>query len=147
MIELSFQMVINPLIQKLTGSIIDLNAFDVIRGNFPYYMSKHLVGWIAGGFVKEILFRGFLITRISKIYQKVNVENWIAILVTSAIFGSSHYYQGLNGMVTTGLNLGFIFIKSRNILWYLIFTHGFVNTIALTLMWLEIETFLGSLDI
>jgi uncharacterized protein len=148
LIEVSFQIIFNPIVQRLTGSTIDLQAFDVIRGNFPNYLGMLLVGWIAGGFIEEILFRGFLITRISKFFQKANAGNWFAILLTSIIFGFSHFYQGLNGMITTGLIsliFGFIFIKYRGILWYSILTHGFVNTIALTLMWLDIDTFLGSL--
>jgi membrane protease YdiL (CAAX protease family) len=148
LIEVSFQTLFNPIIQKLTGSEIDLKAFDGIRGNFHFYLGMLLVGWVAGGFIEEILFRGFLITRISKIFRNVKVGDWFAILTTSVIFGFSHYYQGLNGMITTGLIsviLGIIFIKSRNILWYSILTHGFVNAIALTLMWLDLDTFLGGL--
>jgi membrane protease YdiL (CAAX protease family) len=150
LIELSFQTLFNPILQKLTGSEIDLKAFDGIRGNFPFYLGMLVAGWVAGGFIEEILFRGFLITRISKIFRNVNLGNWLAILTTSAIFGFSHYYQGLNGMITTGLIsilLGIIFIKSRKILWYSILTHGFINTIALTLMWLDIDLFLGDLII
>lgn len=148
LIELSFQTVFNPITQKLTDSDIDLKAFDGIRGNFPNYLAMLVIGWVVGGFIEEILFRGFLITRISKIFRNVNVGNWLAILATSIIFGFSHFYQGLNGMISTGLIsviLGIIFIKFRNILWYSILTHGFINTVGLTLIWLDLDKFLGSL--
>jgi uncharacterized protein len=147
-IELSFQIVLNPIIEKLTNSSIDLTAYDGIRNNFINFLSVLLIGWVAGGFIEEILFRGFLITRISKLFRNINLGNWLAILLTSIIFGFSHLYQGLSGVISTGLIsviLGFIFIKYRRILWYSILTHGFINTTALTLMWLDVDTKLGNL--
>lgn len=148
LIELSFQIVFTPIIEMISNSTVDLSAYDGIRGNFLNYLVVLLIGWVAGGFVEEVLFRGFLITRISKLFRNINIGNWFAILLTSVIFGFSHLYQGLSGVIGTGLIsviLGFIFIKYRGILWYSILTHGFVNTTALTLMWLNIDTRLGKL--
>lgn len=148
LIESSSQIVLNPVIEKLTDSTIDLKAYDGIRNNFLNYLGVLLIGWVVGGFIEEILFRGFLITRISLIFKNVNIGNWFAIILTSVIFGFSHLYQGVSGIISTGLIaaiLGYIFIKNRNILWYSILTHGFVNTTALTLMWLNLDTLLGKL--
>lgn len=147
-IEMGFQLVFNPLIEELTGSKVDLTAYDGIRGNFTNYLLLLLIGWVVGGFIEEILFRGFLITRLSRIVKKEQLGNWFAILLTSLTFGFSHLYQGWSGVISTslmGLIFGFIFIRSNKLLWYTIVTHGFINTTALTLMWLDLDKVLGSL--
>lgn len=138
-IETCFVVVITPLIEQLTGSGIDLSAYDNIRGNIPNYLLMLLVGWVVGGFIEEILFRGFLVTRISRLLGDTRTAQWLAILLTSMTFGFSHLYQGWSGVISTALIsviLGIIFIKSGRVLWYSILTHGFINLVSLTLIFL-----------
>ena len=147
-IELSFQIVFNPIIELVIASEVDLTAYDGIRGNLINYLGVLFIGWVVGGFIEEILFRGFLITRISNLFKNYNVGNWFAIILTSLVFGFSHLYQGWSGVISTGLIsiiFGFIFIKHQKVLWYTILTHGFVNTTALTIMWLDLDKVLGKL--
>ena len=139
-IQAAMTILAGPLIDKITNAETDLTAFNNIRGNWINYLLLILVGWLVGGFIEEILFRGFLITRISKFFSNEELGNWIAIIITSFIFGFSHLYQGWDGVINTGLTallLGIIFIKSGKILWYSIITHGFINVIGLTLIYLE----------
>jgi len=147
-IETSFQVFFNPIIEKLTTSKIDLSAYDNIRGNFPNYLIMLMVGWVVGGFIEEILFRGFLITRLLRLFTNTNTGNWFAIVLTSTVFGFSHLYQGWSGVISTGLIaalFGIIFIKNNKILWYSILTHGFVNVVGLTLIYLNLDKYLSSL--
>ncbi len=121
MIEVSFQIFFTPVIEKLINSKIDLTAYDSIRGNFPNYLLMLLVGWVVGGLIEEILFRGFLITRLSRLFKNINIGHWFAIVLTSLTFGFSHLYQGWSGVISTSLIallFGLIFIVEQNIMVY-----------------------------
>lgn len=147
-IEMSFEILFNPIIERFTAAKIDLSGLDNIRGNLSDYLIWLLLGWIIGGFIEEILFRGFLITRISNLFSSKNLGYLTAIVLTSAVFGYSHLYQGWSGVISTGLIavlLGIIFIKNHKILWYSILTHGFVNVIGLTVIFLDWDKYLSTL--
>jgi uncharacterized protein len=147
-IEISFQILFNPILENITDSKIDLSAYDHLRGNILNYLIMILVGWIVGGFIEEILFRGFLITRISGFFKHNTLGDIIGLLTTSAAFGYSHMYQGWSGVLSTGLIsliFGIIYLNSGKNLWYPILTHGFVNMAALTIIYLDIDTYLGGI--
>ncbi len=147
-IEFSFQIVFNPVIETITASKIDLSGFESLRGNLPNYLIWILFGWVIGGFIEEILFRGFLIPRISQFFRNALLGNWTAILLTSGIFGFSHLYQGWAGVISTGwiaILFGIIFIRSGGNLWTTILTHGFVNFTGLTLIYLDSDAFFQTL--
>ncbi len=140
-IELSFQILINPLFDKLTGSMIDLSNFDSVQGNLSVYLAMLAIGFIIGGLFEEILFRGFLMTRIAQFFNSEAAGFTVAIISTSAIFGFSHMYQGWSGVLNTGFTaviFGIIFLKFNKNLWYAIFTHGFVNLVGFTVLYLGI---------
>lgn len=148
LIEFSFQVLLNPLIERATHAPIDLTAYESMRGDIPRYLFMLVFGWIAGGFMEEILFRGFLLTRISSLFKNKNIGIITGILITSAAFGFSHLYQGWSGVISTGsiaVFLGIIFIKSRWNLWYPILTHGFVNMTSLTLVFANYDQILNNL--
>ncbi len=145
-IEFSFQIIINPFLENITYSKIDLSAYDNLRGNIPNFLFMILVGWLVGGFMEEILFRGFLITRISSLFKNIKAGDIIGIIITSFAFGYSHLYQDWSGVLSTGLIsiiFGIIFIKSGKNIWYPIFTHGFVNMTALTIIYLDADKHLS----
>jgi len=136
LIELTTEIFFNPIIEKLTHSKIDLSEIDLSRiGN---YLTWIVIGFVIGGLLEEILFRGFLLTRISKILKLNKSSNLLALLATSFLFGFCHFYQGWSGVISTGL-IGFIFaiifLAFDKNLWYTILTHGFVNMTALTILY------------
>lgn len=147
-IEISFQIIVNPILENVTDSKIDLSAYENLRGNIPNYLFMILVGWIVGGFIEEILFRGFLITRISRYFKPDLLGDIIGVIITSLAFGYSHMYQDWSGVFSTGLIsivFGIIYLKSGKNIWYTIFTHGFVNMTGLTIIYMDIDKYLGGL--
>jgi len=63
---------------------------------------------------EEIVFRGFLLTRLYAIFRRW----WLAVLIGASLFGSLHLYQGAIavGMVTLlGLVMGAIFAWRRSL--------------------------------
>jgi len=147
-IQMSFQILFDPLIEMATGSKIDLSALSSIRGNLTVFLYLLAIGWGVGGFLEEILFRGFLLTRIAGVFTNRALGNALGIAATAFAFGFSHLYQGWSGVISTAVIaalFGVIFVSSRKVLWYCILTHGFVNTVGLTIMYLGAEEKLRSL--
>lgn len=85
---------------------------------------------------EELAFRGFLVPRL-----KVVLGNWsAAVLLSAAIFGVGHLYQGTLAVVqisVLGAYFGFVFIR-RFRLPSVMLAHAALNTIAFVLMtWLQ----------
>ncbi len=53
---------------------------------------------VTAGICEEVLYRGLLLTMLVTL-----VGTWPAVLLTSIIFGLGHAYQGLTGIIKTGL--------------------------------------------
>jgi membrane protease YdiL (CAAX protease family) len=148
LIELTFQVFFNPIFEAITDTSIDLSEFEGMRGNFITYIIMLLIGWVVGGFIEEITFRGYLITRLKKLLGKSPLVLFFILVLTSAPFGLSHLYQGLSGVLSTGFIgfiFGFIFIKKGYNLWLPILTHGFVNMVGFTLIYLDLDTYLRNI--
>ena len=63
---------------------------------------------ITAGLCEEFLFRGFVMAAL----YRAGAVNWLAVVVSSAMFGVAHLYQGRGGSVGTGI-LGTIFALIR----------------------------------
>jgi membrane protease YdiL (CAAX protease family) len=81
------------------------------------------------GLYEEILFRGFLLSRMAVLCRSLPV----AIFLTSVLFGSLHFTQGLTGMFQTGvvgLVLAIVVTRARS-LWPSILAHACVDALTL----------------
>ena len=148
LIQLSFMVIFDPLIESATSSRLDLSGVEHVKGNVTNFFIMLGVGWIIGGFLEEILFRGFLLNRISNIFKSRVLGDAIAILITCGSFGYSHLYQGLSGMISTGFIsaiIAIIYISFNRNIWYAILTHGFINTFAFTIIYFDYIEWLSSL--
>ncbi|WP_196140792.1 CPBP family intramembrane glutamic endopeptidase [Aliikangiella sp. G2MR2-5] len=116
------------------------NRFADVPGNLPVYLYWLLVSWIIGGFTEELLFRGYLLNRFESIFTGLPAKTTLAIIAQAVIFGQQHmYYQGITGMVETGLIgivSGTIYILCGRRLWPLIISHGLANTLGMTMIYL-----------
>jgi membrane protease YdiL (CAAX protease family) len=147
-IQLAFSIIFDPLIEKLTGTSIDLSNFDTMRGNLPLFFIWLAIGIGFGGFLEEITFRGYLITRLKLIIGDSPLSLFIILLLTSVSFGIAHLYQGWSGVISTGcfaFIFGVIFIQSKYNLWLPIFTHAFANVVGLGLIYSNYDTVLNGL--
>lgn len=146
LIQLVFTVLIEPVLERITGSPVDISALDPIRGNFVNFAFMLFVGWVLAAFIEEFAFRGYVVTRVHELVGPGPLSIWIAILVAAVPFGIAHMYQGPAGMVGTGL-IGFVFgamfVFHRYNLWYPVFAHGFINTIAITMVYLDIDRVLS----
>jgi len=99
--------------------------------------------WLITAIGEEFIYRGIIINRLSVLFNKEN--NNYSIYIISGLqaiwFGLSHQSQGLSGILITGFigfALGVYLMKfSKSGLWPLIIAHGLIDTIALTLSYID----------
>ncbi len=147
-IQFGFAIVVEPVLGRLIGSEVDISAFDWMRGNLVGFLWMMGVGWIVGGLVEELTFRGFVVTRVHKLLGSGPVAIGVAILAGAVPFGLAHAYQGPAGMIAAGLIgfvLGVVYVRHEYNLWYPVFTHGFINTVAILLIYLDVDRGLSDL--
>src|ERR1043165_6730070 len=81
----------------------DLSAFDFARGHLVEQIPFLVAIVVSAGFGEELIYRGTVITRSQAILPKSNAATFFVLLVSAAIFGWAHAYQGGAGMLLTGL--------------------------------------------
>lgn len=143
-----FALLIDPLLARWTGSPVDLSSLDGMRGNVSIYLFMLAIGWVLGGFLEEMLFRGYLLKRIQYVIGNRPWASAAALVLTAWAFGMAHGYQDTAGMISTGLMgllLGALFISSQGNLWLPILVHGVSNTVGLTLIFIDKDKLLGQL--
>jgi uncharacterized protein len=133
-----FRMLLEPSLEIMTGRHRDLSAFDFLRGNPGALLGLLPAIWITVPFFEEVYYRGFLVTQISQLIRPPR-WNWVcAILLAAAVFGYDHSYQGLNGVLFTGISgiwLGAIFVAHRRNLWLTMLVHTAHDTISMLLIY------------
>ncbi len=147
-IQLVFSIVVDPLLTRWTGTPLDVSSLDGMRGNIVNYLIMLAIGWGLGGFLEEMLFRGYLLKRVRLVLGDSSATTLIAILLPALAFGLAHSYQDTAGMISTGLIgaiLGALFVWYRGNLWLPIMVHGFINVVGITLIYTSYDRVLSTL--
>lgn len=114
--------------------------FAALRGDTAEYLYWLLpVAWGSAAFGEELLFRGFLQSRLEGLFGSGRGAALFAVLAQAAIFGALHAYQGPGGALLaagTGLVLGSVYLVGGRNLWPCILLHGLVDTVSLTALYL-----------
>ncbi|MCF8272699.1 MAG: CPBP family intramembrane metalloprotease [Flavobacteriaceae bacterium] len=137
--------IIDPMLQHYLGDF-DLSSVEDIRGNLAGYISIMIIMWIFAAFGEEFLFRGYYMKALAELLGNSNKAWLLSAIITSVYFGISHIYQGVVGMVSVflwSLAISLLFNKNRNNLLLLVLIHGFGDTIGLTLIYLNKESFIS----
>ena len=146
----SFVVFVAAMAAFVIGSIImanitgipesaDMSKYNYLQGNLLLLAVVLIAVFIASSFGEEVIYRGFLINRISELGQ--NGKKWlnIAVIISSVIFGLVHYDWGPMGMVQTGLmglSLGISYLILKRNLWVLVMAHAYMDTILMIQMYL-----------
>lgn len=136
LVEPILDFIIQPLVNKITGEIVDYSAFQSLENNHPKYLKYFFFTLISAGFGEEILFRGFLFRQFKIILPKFKLKALVILLLSALLFSLPHLYQGLSGLIMTfifGVIFGIIYIKTNYNLWIPIVFHCLVDTMFLTL--------------
>ena len=134
---------LEPLIERLTGKPHDIRIMDPVRGNLSALLQLLALVWLLVAFLEEIVFRGFLMTEIAQLIGAGAAGLAFNVLFTSILFGVAHWYQGPSGVVSTaivGALLGLIFVWAGFNIWPVVLIHGFVDTLALIIIYANLDT-------
>lgn len=115
----------------------DVGLYDFIKAGQWQYIFIVLMGWLVGGFYEEILFHGFIFSRLEKMIPS-KYSTALAFTITSVIFGVYHFQLGADGLINAfivgAVYLSLFLFFGRN-LWYSIICHGLYNTIVVTMIY------------
>jgi len=140
-IFLLFRLFLQPLLETITGVERDLSRFDYLKGDETALANTLIMLWVSAALMEEVLFRGFLVTQVAEIFRNTRA-GWVTGIIGSAvIFGLVHAYQGLSGVLLTGLAgvlFGFIFVFHGRNLWVAVLAHGFTDSSAAFMVYLDI---------
>lgn len=131
-----FAVVGGLILPALNLSPRTAEAFAGLTGNTGLYLYLLLVvAWGSAAFGEELVFRGFLQTRLELAFGPSRASAAFAVLTQAIIFGALHSYQGAGGAIlagTTGLIIGLVYLAGGRNLWACILLHGLVDTVSLS---------------
>lgn len=134
------QLLLFPLIDHLVEfGEVEVDLYTKLKGNTSFYLFILLMNWIIGALYEEIVFHGFVFTRIEKMIPG-KFATLIGFILTSILFGLYHLQLGaadaINAFLIGAGYLGLILYHKRD-MWVGIFCHGTYNSIVITLLYLD----------
>ena len=105
----------------------DLSRYDSLYHNLPAVILIGLMLPITAAIPEEVIYRGFLMDRLTRIFGENLPGLILTVAVQSLIFGAVHFQWGVGGIITTAL-MGVIWgtsylLVGRN-LWIVILAHS-----------------------
>jgi len=117
----------------------DMSGYNYLENNIGWFILSLIGVLIVSSIGEEIIYRGFLINRITQLFPGNRHAQTIAVIVSAIVFGLIHYGWGPMGMVQTGfmgLALGICYIKMKKRLIIMILAHAYMDTILMVQMYL-----------
>jgi membrane protease YdiL (CAAX protease family) len=131
---------VSPITEAYFGKP-ELHRFSGIAHNLPLYLFLLPCAFIIAGFGEEFADRGVIMTRLALIFGNGKAGWAIALVLQAILFGLDHFYQGISGMIGVGVYgfvYGAVFLAARRNLWANVLTHGFLDALAFTLLFLGV---------
>ena len=133
------QLILFPALELfISFDEVNVDLYNKLKGNTGFYIFILIMGWVVGGLYEEIVFHGFIFSRLEKMIPGKYATQF-SYLCTSIIFGVYHIQLGgadtINALIIGAGYLGLMLHYKRN-LWYAIFCHGTYNTLAITSLYL-----------
>lgn len=128
-----------PLLEQLVSlPDADLGGYNELKGNTGFYIFILIMAWLVGGFYEELIFHGFIFTRLQKIISAKHALI-ICFVLTNSIFALYHLQLGARGVINAfvaGLLYQAIMLWNKNNMWYAFFAHAIFDTIAITFLYI-----------
>lgn len=124
------------LMANITGipESSDMSSYTYLKDNIGMLFLTLGGVYIVSSFGEEVIYRAFLIIRLSELGLSGKAGKTIVIIISSLVFGLAHYNWGIVGVVQTsfmGLALGFSYIYLKKRIWVLIIAHAYMDTILM----------------
>ena len=117
----------------------DMTKFNYLQGNLPMLLASLVGVYIVSSFGEEVVYRGFLITRLERMFPNNRRPTLFALAISSAIFGLAHIEWGPMGIAQTtcmGAAFGISFLLIQRKLWPLVLAHAYMDTLLLLPLYL-----------
>ena len=121
----------------------DMSKYDFLRDNPGITILALLSIYFVSSFAEEVIYRGFILTRLLEFGENKMGTKAIAVFLSSVVFGLVHSDWGVPGMVQAslmGVALGIAFLTVGRNLWITIFAHAYMDTILVAQMYLGSQT-------
>jgi len=105
----------------------DLSRYDSISGNLGAAITMALLLPLTASIPEEVIYRGFLIGRLSDIFGRNIGGAFMTLLVQALVFGAVHFQWGIGGMIVTimmGIVWGTAYLLCGRNLWIVILAHS-----------------------
>ena len=116
-----------------------MGGYDYMQGNLPMLLLALAGVYVVSSFGEEVIYRGFLINRITEMGDGSKTALRIAVVISAIVFGLVHFGWGLFGIVQTtfmGLALAIAYLVVKRKLWVLILAHAYMDTVLLVQVYL-----------
>lgn len=121
------------IMTNITGipESLDMSDYTYLKENI-WMLFLTLGGvYIVASFGEEVVYRAFLINRITELGLNGKAGKIIVVLISAIIFGFAHYNWGIVGIVQTGfmglaLAISYLYLKKK--IWVLILAHAYMDT-------------------
>lgn len=127
-------LVIDPLAKVAGWPALNLTRFSKLPGNLALFCGALLLVWVQAAFGEELVFRGFLLTRLELLFGDGAAATAFAVFGQALLFGIAHWYLGPRGTTTAaliGLVLGIAYLCDGRNLVPLIIAHGLIDSLSL----------------
>ncbi len=112
----------------------DMGGYAFLKDNLGMLILSCVGVYIVSSFGEEVVYRAFLINRISELGWGGKKGEGIAVVISAIVFGLAHYSWGPMGIVQTafmGLVLGLCYVALKKRLWILVLAHVYLDTLLL----------------
>lgn len=141
LLQVLSEFVTEPAIAHFTHQAADLSEFAPLVGNLKLALLYFAAVWTWAAFGEEMTYRGYVLNRVADLGGRTP-WSWVAgLLVVTGLFGFGHSYQGLAGVLDTGIHgllLGVLYLASGRNLWACIVAHGVCDTVGILLIYLGV---------
>jgi membrane protease YdiL (CAAX protease family) len=137
LLQLLSSFVTEPMIAWFTHQIPDVAEFRPLVGNLKLVLLYFVLVWTVAAFGEELTYRGYILNRAADLGGRTILAWAVALAFGSSLFAFGHSYQGIAGMIDTGIHgliLGVVYFLTGRNLWACIITHGVSDTIAIALV-------------
>ena len=117
----------------------DLSRYDSISGNLGAAIAMVLILPLTASIPEEVIYRGFLMGRLSDIFGRNLGGACATVLVQGLVFGAIHFQWGIGGMIVTlimGIVWGIAYLLCGRNLWIVILAHSAGHILFVTQLYL-----------
>jgi len=137
--ELLELFVTQPLLVHFFHRWPDLYDLRPLVGNPKMLLVSLILTWTLVAFGEELVYRGYLMNRVADLFARTRMAWALSLILTSLLFGFSHFDQGLIGQIENvigGFLLAIFYLACGRKLAVPIVAHGVQDTIDVVLIFL-----------